>query len=205
MKFIQIILTAFLLIPNCFAYSPEQLPASVQQPQGKTLELTSFKPQLINFPFTIKYPKAWYAREEISGAQALFLTREPVLKTEDRYRVGVGIYYLENFFLRKAPETSEWSGKAQAVYLVPDWKEQKRTFVDSMQQRGTKIFSSSDLEISGYPALKIEFQTKDSLVTTYYIKIDFNLISVTCEAPQIEFDKYKELFASIMSSLQITK
>jgi len=175
--------------------------SSVHSSKTDILELVSFQPKLIDFPFKIKYPAKWYAREE--GSTSLFLTREPVNKMEDRYRVGVGIYYIKGYFLRKAPPDSEFSGTAKNVYLSNDWTEEKKNFIESHKKLGVLILSTSDLEMSGYPAVKINFQTKDSLVTAYFIKMDWDVINLVCEAPKDEYANYSKIFEAIMESFRI--
>ncbi|MCF7908670.1 MAG: hypothetical protein K9L86_07375 [Candidatus Omnitrophica bacterium] len=207
MKFYRILGLLIIFVANSTAFCSEgKLTFMVQEPKGSNLDLVSFEEKLVDFPFIIKYPAKWYVREETSGLMSgLFISREPVLKVEDQYKTGVGIYYLENYFFRTASPDSEWGKGAKSVHYVPNWDEQKNIYLTSLKEQGCVIFSAVDTMVSTYPSLKIEFQSKDSRIITYFIKKDFDLINLLLEAPVKEFAGYQKLLESIVNSFQITE
>ncbi|MFA6321112.1 MAG: hypothetical protein WCY36_04565 [Candidatus Omnitrophota bacterium] len=178
----------------------------LQEPKGNTETLIDFAPTLIKFPFEIKYPAAWYVREEVAGnVQCLFFTREPIKKEGDRYSVGVSLLYNIGYFASKEPSESVLSQTAHTVIKIRDWEESKKQFIESLNDGGNIIVSQADTTVSGQPALKVEYESKNTRMTIVYIKAGIHLLSITFEIPLKEYEQYKDIFEKMLTSFFFTR
>jgi len=178
---------------------------AVQEPKGDTMELVSFAPQKINFPFEIKYPAKWYVREDAIGMPSLFLTREAIKNDTDRYSVGVSLIYNVNYFSERQPPSSVLGQTAGSVIRIRDWEESKKQFIEGLQQAGNNVISQSTITISGQSALRVDFESKNLRATTLYIKVGIHLLAITFEAPPEEYKQYKDIFDKMLNSFFITR
>lgn len=186
-------------------YSADNNRYVIQEPKSDTMELVSFVPQKINFPFEIKYPAKWYVREETVGMPSLFLTREPIRTDTDRYTVGASLLYNIAFFSSREPSNSALGQTADFVIKIKDWDESKKQFIEGLKEGGNTIISQSDVTISGQPALRVEYKSKTLHAITFYIRVGVHLLAVTFEAPPNEYGQYKDVFDKILSSIFFTR
>lgn len=178
---------------------------SVQEPKSNTMELVSFAPQMINFPFEIKYPAKWYVREEIAGMPSLYLTREPIRSDTDRYLVGVSLLYSISYFSQREPSDSTLGQAAELVVKIRDWNESKKQFIKGLEEAGNTVISQADITISGQPALKVHYESKNVRAMVLYIRVGVHLLVMTFEAPPQEYEQYKEVFDKIGNSFFIAR
>lgn len=177
----------------------------VHEPQGTTMEIVDFTPQLINYQSNIKYPAKWYVREETAGAPSLFITREPLKETIDRYKVGASIYYRMSYFISQEPPNSEMRKTAKAVLKVIDWEKDKQRNIEFWKNEGQTVVAHSDISISSQPALRIEHEAKNYRAITIYIKAGIHLIVMTFEAPPQEFESYRDTFEEMIKAFSFKK
>lgn len=176
--------------------------ANVQEPKGDTMEFVPFTAKIIDFPFNINYPAKWYVREEkFPNVLGLFISREPIRSRADQYTLGAGLYYMVNYLVSQAPPDSSLGKMAGAVIVVKDWEESKKGLAEGIKQQGNNIISKSDTTISGNPALKMECESQSSRSIFIFIKVGNNMLSLTFEAPIQEFEQYRGVFESMISSL----
>ena len=122
----------------------------VQDPKGNSMVLVPFHHKLYNFEINIKYPEKWYASEEYGQNinPSFYLTKEPVRSLSDRYIVGVALTYLQGFFIQRAPKNTDLGKMAKAVLTVRKWETVKKELVKGVKNKGMKIISQEDIDIS---------------------------------------------------------
>ncbi|MFH0731724.1 MAG: hypothetical protein V2A72_02230 [Candidatus Omnitrophota bacterium] len=179
----------------------------VQEPRGATMDLVLFKPKKLKLPYAIKYPSQWYAAEIIVGAPTVLLSREPIRKQSDEYKMGIAIYYMTNYFRQVLPRDSELGKMAKVVISVEDWEQSKNRFLAGFQkQADVNILSKTDITLSDLPAFKVEYQVVnpyDKLqVVAYFIRAGNHLLNLIYEAPISEFEEYREIFEAAISSFK---
>jgi len=195
-----------ILLINTNVFGADRPNFAVQEPKSNSMELTYFVPGLIKFPFEIKYPGAWYIREEVAGnIPCLFFTREPIRKEGDRYNVGASLLYNIGYFASKEPSDSILGQMAQTVIKMRDWDESKKQFVESLEKNGNSIISQADVTISGQPSLRVEYESKTARITTIYIKAGNHLLTIIFEAPPQEYEQYKDIFEKMLNSFFFTR
>lgn len=195
-----------ILLINANLFGADRPSFTTQDPKSDTMELTYFVPSLIKFPFEVKHPAAWYVREEVAGNMpCLFFTREPIKKEGDRYFVGASYLYNVGYFASKEPSDSALGQTARMVIRMRDWEESKKQFTESLKKDGDAIISQSDTMVSGQPALRVDYESKNARVTTIYIKVGTHLLTMTFEAPPQEYNQYKDIFEKMLSSLFFTR
>ena len=188
------------------AFGEAQNTFKLQEPKGETETLVDFTPALIQFPFEIKYPAKWYVREEVAGnISCLFFTREPIKKEGDRYSVGASLLYNVGYFASKEPPASPIGQAAEMVIKMRGWEESKKLFTESLKKDGNTVISQTDVTISGQPALRVEYESKNARVSTIYIKAGIHLLVITFEAPPQGYEQYKDVFENILNSFFFTR
>lgn len=175
--------------------------SAFQDKRGETGELVTFIPKISDFPFTIKYPSNWYAREENLDTAKLYLTREPVRQVQDQYKVGMGIYYNKDYFVSREPAGSQLGKMAKVVLKVVNWDQDKDRFIENLKNQGALIISRENIMISGEKAVKIEYHMPQVYLLTYYIKAGNDQLMISFEAPPQEFDNYKPIFQDMSNSV----
>jgi tetratricopeptide (TPR) repeat protein len=147
----------------------------------------SLKDSLILFdgpqlPFTIKYPKNWYTKEE-SGA--VFLSREPLYKPSDVFIVGVSVFW--------------YKGKL----LDLEWDYFKNLQINFFKEKGLEVTNIEEKYIDNHPALTFLASDNTHKMFCIDIKKDYDLISAVLESPGHEWKEYEPIFKEIMSSFKI--
>lgn len=192
-------------MPYTVLYGETKPTFIIHEPQGTTMELVDFTPQVINYQSNIKYPAKWYAREETVGVPSLFITREPLKETTDRYKVGASIYYRMNYFISQEPPDSAMGKTAKAVLKVIDWEKDKQQNIEFWKNEGQTVIAHSDFSVSGQPALRIEHEAKNYRAITVYIKAGIHMIVMTFEAPVHEFELYRNSFEEMIKAFSFKK
>ena len=174
------------------------------EPKGNTMELVEFTPTKINLPFNIKYPAMWYVREVPVETKSLFLSREPIREINDTYKVGLGVFYHEDYFIRQEPADSKMGRMGKAVLKAIKWKEDKTRFIEDLKKSGYTILSKAETEILNQPTLRVEYKNDEiTRVTMLYIKVGKELLMLFFEAPPREYDEYKDTFEKMIKSFSI--
>jgi len=177
----------------------------VQEPKGDTMDLVDFTPTKINMPFVIKYPAKWYVREAIGGMPSLFISREPIRDISDKYKVGLGAFYNQDYFISRESPDTKLGQMGKTVLKARSWKKDKKEFVENLKRDGFNIISQSDIKISGQPALRIQYKSSVSEVTSLYVKLGKDLLMLFFEAPPDEYGNYKAIFEQMIDSFVIRK
>ncbi|MFH1092756.1 MAG: hypothetical protein V1739_01215 [Candidatus Omnitrophota bacterium] len=186
-------------------YQNQDVYSSVQNPQNDTAQLIDFKWQLVDWPFDIKYPPQWYAREEYYGTASLFFTKEPISKIGDKYQIGMSLFYYQGYFLpKKASGDSELGKLAQGAYYIETWEKSKEEHINKIKSQ-TEVISMSEEKLSGQPSVRIEYKLNDTQVDSYYIKVGNNLMVVGFEAPFSGFAENKTIFKNMAESIHFNK
>jgi len=204
-KKVLFLLGSIILIFGTNLYCADDIRFEIQEPKGETMELVPFAHKLINFPFVIKYPEKWYAREEFAGIPSLFLTREPIRNITDRYTVGMGLFYQIDYFISQESPDSKLDQIAKTVVKVIDWNEAKKRFIESIKDVGNTNISQSELTITNQPALKVEYESKVLHTVTLYVKVGNHLLTMTFEASSQEYGQYKDIFEEMIKSFSFTR
>jgi hypothetical protein len=149
------------------------------------------------------YPAKWYIREENDGAPSLFITQEPIRNAGDKYKVGLGAFYKQDYFIHKEPSNSEIGKMGKSVLAVVNWEEDKQRFLENLKNNGNTILSQSEIKIFDQPAIKIECKSKIARMAILYIKLGKDLLMLFFETPPDEYAQYKETFEQMIKSLSI--
>lgn len=182
-----------------------------QEPRKDTSDLVELQLKMIDFPFILKYPGNWYVREEryVTGNSmqnpSLFISREPIRGASDQFKVGMSLIYYQNYFISREPSDTAMGKSAQVVLKVVDWDKEKVRLLDAIKNASKKVVSEADIKITNQPAVKIESYNDLTHQITVYIKLNNNLIAIVCEAPVVEFDKYKKTFDEMLDSFMFTR
>jgi hypothetical protein len=182
------LLLIFILLVACHGVSfAAMLEQKNQAPKTSSMDLVEFTPQLMPSPLLIRYPGKWYAREEYTGSgnAALFFTREPVLDFDDKYKVGMALYAVANYF-SDSPDT---------------WENRKSMFTKSLEKQGMTIKAISDLQISGRDAMRVDYERADIAAIGIYLKIGGHLYNFVFESPASEVNQFKNVFENMIKTL----
>lgn len=186
-------------------YQDRDVLSCVQEPQGDTPQEIDFKWQLVEWPFNIKYPSQWYAREAYYGTASLSFTKEPIFKIGDQFQTGMSLFYYEGYFLpRKASKDSEAGKMAKAAYFFKTWESSKKDYIDNIKSK-TEVISISEGKFAGQSSVRVECKVNNIQMDNYYVKVGNNLMIMTFEAPASEFAEHKMTFENIAQSINFTK
>lgn len=202
------IIATALLFSNPGAYAEEpQIQYEVHNPKGKTMDLVPFEHKLFDFHFSVKYPAAWYASEEYNpGRPGLYLTPIPIKNKTDTFRTGASLIYDLNFFIRMEDPSSEIGRMAKVVLAIHKWDSVKKQLLENLRkQNGVKDVAGSDITISGFPAMKVDYESGVVKMKMYYIKVGSNLLTIAFESSPSEFSEYEKLFNSMLASFSFDK
>jgi len=213
MKYAKKIILIFLMCSCSVAFAEEKFGVLNQEPVSSSLELVDLKTRLVDLPFDIKYPGMWYVREEhqkLGGnnvqAPSVFISREPVRKMSDIFKVGITICNYQNFFVSVASPDTEIGRMGKHVFMVREWEEAKKSFVESYKDMpGSNIIFSEEIDFSGYPAMRIVLHNGDIEVENINIKFGVDLYLIVCEMALAEKDRYKEVFDKVVRSIVFKK
>lgn len=179
--------------------------SSFQEPKGDSMDLVPVTQKMLNLPFTINYPAKWYVREQNTDVPSLYISQEPIKNQGDKFKVGMSAFYREKYFLAQEPANSDMGKLAKAVIRIKDWSEDKRGFIDHLKKSGHTIVSEKDMIIVDRPAVRIEDENKENKMTIVYIKAGANLLMIIFETPLGEYEKYKDIFDSMINSISFKK
>ncbi len=199
-KILASVIIGGILSINAFAVK-----YNVQDPKGSTMALVPFEHKLFNFQFNVKYPESWYASEEYATYPSLYLTKEPVRSVSDKYTLGASFTYLLNFFMTEEPKNTPLGKSAKSVLSVRKWDTTKKEMAKNYKDQGMSILSQEDLDVSGWPAMRLDCSSSAVRLRVYFIKAGTHLLTITFEAPPQEFDKYDKLFQEMMASFVFSK
>lgn len=141
--------------------------------------------------FKIKYPRGWFVHKDEVAANGItlwYFTREEIKKPEDFIKAGVTVGYSKNY-----PNLTE----------LP-WQQFIITTVESVQNKGWKVSNLAvDIRQYGWPAFMFVEENENVRMLVLRIKINSDLLQVTCEAPKSEAAQFANIFSDIISSLKV--
>ena len=159
-----------------------------QEPKGSSSRLVDFTPVMMDSPYSIKYPENWYVREEYfgKGNARVYFSREPIVKQEDVYQVGIGVTALPDYFAGN----------------TDPWEDQMDHFLKALEKSGYKASSKEVIKISGRKAMKYLLEGHDKKAIALNLKIGNHLFFFEFRTPQSEFNDYESTFNEIFNSLK---
>jgi hypothetical protein len=203
MKLLLLCVTFFIsLSPDAFGANEARY--AVQEPKGSTMNLTVFVPKILDFPFRIKYPEKWYVREELAGnVPILYVTREPIRKSTDKYTVGMGLFYRIEYF-KRAPD-SRHDKMAEAAMRLGDWTLSCQRYAEDLKSQGQTVVAQENTFIDERPTQRIVHESQELKALTFLVWKELNFIVITFEAPLQEFTEYERVFEDMANSLTFTR
>lgn len=149
---------------------------------------------------SIRHPEDWFIREYLyNNPYSIFLSREKVEKPTDLFKVGISIwkFYHQSWYLELEPDDADKS----LNFLIDDYNK-------SVTYPNKKIEAKESVVIDGAPALReeISFDTlagyRDRILLIYVMKDDV-IVKFMCEAPETEFEQYREFFEESIKTAKL--
>ncbi len=147
----------------------------------------------------IRYPTGWHVRvEDTQDAHEVFLSREPIVQPTDRFSVGISLFQYKNMEAKLKVVDFSNPDLAAKVWMALE----KRTVdceaqsFDKRQFGGWGGYSSSWSchPQGGYPI-------RTGRIYRFYPKTFSELF---CEAPEEEYEKYKQVFDTVINDKEFS-
>ena len=156
----------------------------------------------IDLPIGFGYPQGWHVKVDNTQTPTVFVSREPVIKESDVFKVGVTAMYLKNYLMVDATVDAVIQElPTEKVIMIKEWDEVKNGFLNNMNAEGLRVNSSNDFSISGRKAFRMEVEGEKVKQIAVFVNDGAHMLLMTLEAPPGEYDTYKNVFDEMIKSL----
>jgi hypothetical protein len=183
----------------------EDLEAGDREPN-----LVEFKSDEASLPFEIKYPGSWSVWQEqlkigdLGQTPVVFLTREPIKRTTDTFKVGITVIHYQNYLLEQVPPDIAVGPGASPRFAIANWEKVKKNIAESYAAfPGKTVLSTSDMTIAGLPAFRLISEKGETHQETFCVKFNADIYSIICEAPIAELPEYADMFKEIIGAVKL--